>query len=61
MANAKKITVFFFRADNGSEPVHDWLSGLSKADRIRIGEDIRTVEFGWPVGMPVCRPLGRGL
>ena len=20
-----------------------------------------TVEFGWPIGMPVCRPLGHGL
>ena len=26
-------------------------------DRKRIGEDIKTVEFGWPIGMPVCRPL----
>jgi phage-related protein len=30
-------------------------------DRKRIGEDIKTVEFGWPVGMPACRPLGHGL
>jgi phage-related protein len=27
----------------------------------RIGEDIRTVELGWPIGMPVCRALGKGL
>ncbi len=20
-----------------------------------------TLEFGWPIGMPVCRPLGKGL
>ena len=26
-----------------------------------IGEDIKTVEFGWPVGMPICRPMGNGL
>jgi phage-related protein len=30
-------------------------------DRKQIGEDIRTVEYGWPIGMPVCRPLGNGL
>ncbi|MSV27146.1 MAG: type II toxin-antitoxin system RelE/ParE family toxin [Bryobacterales bacterium] len=30
-------------------------------DRKRIGEDIKTVEFGWPIGMPVCRSLGKGL
>jgi len=23
--------------------------------------DIKTVEFGWPVGLPVCRSLGDGL
>jgi phage-related protein len=34
---------------------------LSPEDRKRIGEDIKTVEFGWPIGMPVCRPLGHGL
>ena len=30
-------------------------------DRKRIGEDIKTVEFGWPVGMPACRSLGGGI
>ena len=34
---------------------------LSKEERRIIGVDIKTVEFGWPVGMPVCRPLGEGL
>jgi len=41
--------------------VREWLKGLSPDDRKRIGEDIKTVEFGWPVGMPVCRPLGGGI
>ena len=26
-----------------------------------IGENIKTVEFGWPIGMPLCKPLGNGL
>jgi phage-related protein len=30
-------------------------------DRKRIGGDIKTVEFGWPIGMPVCRSLGNGV
>jgi hypothetical protein len=38
--------------------VRDWLKELSSEDRKHIGEDIKTVEFGWPIGMPVCRPLG---
>ena len=28
---------------------------------MRIGGDIRTVELGWPIGMPVCKPLKNGL
>lgn len=58
---AKKIEVVFFAGENGVEPVRDWLKSLSKADRIRIGENIREIEFEWPVGMPLCRPLGQGL
>jgi phage-related protein len=58
---AKKIAVVFFAGESGAEPVRAWLKSLDKADRIRVGEDIRTVEFGWPIGMPVCRPLGQGL
>ena len=42
--------------------MRDWLKSLaSPEDRKRIGEDIKTVEFGWPFGMPVCRPMGDGL
>jgi phage-related protein len=41
--------------------VRDWLKGLDDEDRRQIGVDIRKVEFGWPIGMPTCRALGRGL
>jgi len=58
----KRVPAIFFRTQAGSEPVRDWLRSLpSPEDRKRIGEDIKTVEFGWPVGMPVYRPLGGGL
>src|SRR5213082_2482936 len=43
------------------EPVREWLKGLSEDDRKRIGADIKTVEFGWPIGMPVCKPLRDGV
>jgi phage-related protein len=58
---AKKIKVAFFATEGGAEPVRDWLKSLSREDQKEIGDDIRTVEFGWPIGMPVCRPLGKGL
>ena len=41
----------------GTEPVRDWLKELSKADRKIIGADIKTLEFGWPIGMPLCRSI----
>jgi phage-related protein len=58
----KRVPAIFFRTEAGGEPVREWLKGLpSPEDRKRIGEDIKTVEFGWPVGMPVSRPLGDGV
>ena len=59
---AKRIPAVFFRTDAGGEPVREWLRSLSsREDRRLIGYDIETVEFGWPIGMPGCRPLGHGI
>jgi phage-related protein len=58
----KRVPAVFFRTAAGGEPVREWLKALpSSEDRKRVGEDIKTVEFGWPLGMPVCRPLGGGI
>lgn len=55
------MKVIFYREENGPEPVRNWLKGLDREDRRIIGTDIKTIEFGWPIGMPLCRPLGNGL
>ena len=57
----KRVPAIFYRTEAGGEPVREWLKGLSPDDRKRIGEDIKTVEFGWPIGMPVCRLLRDGI
>ena len=57
----KKIQAVFYASPNGNEPVRDWLKGLPEEDRRVIGYDVATVEYGWPIGMPVCRPMGEGL
>ncbi len=57
----KIVTVIFYRESNGSEPVRKWLKSLSKGNRKIIGEDIKTVELGWPLGMPLVRNIGDGL
>jgi len=56
-----KLNAIFFRTETGTEPVRDWLRELSKADKKTIGEDIKTVQFGWPLGMPLVDNLGHGL
>ena len=58
---AKRLTAHFYNNAAGLEPVRDWLRELTRDDRLAIGIDIKTVEFGWPIGMPTCRPMGKGL
>lgn len=53
----KVITAKFFRTTSGAEPVRKWLKELNKDDSHTIGEDIREAEFGWPIGMPLCRSI----
>jgi phage-related protein len=57
----KRVTARFYLTTAGANPVRDWLLKQPMADRQQIGHDIRDVEFGWPVGMPLCRSLGGGL
>src|SRR6266571_5201274 len=55
------LPVFFYRTKAGVEPVRTWLKELPDNDRRKIGSDLHRVQMDWPVGMPLCRSLGRGL
>lgn len=57
----KRLPARFYRSDNGREPVREWLKSLEPDERKVFGEDIKDVEFSWPIGMPLVRSLGRGL
>jgi phage-related protein len=57
----KRLPARFYRSDSGREPVREWLKALSAEDRKIVGEDIKDVEFAWPIGMPLVGPLGDGL
>jgi len=57
----KRLPARFYRTTGSTEPVRDWLKALEPSDRRIVGADIKEIEFDWPVGMPHCRPLGRGL
>jgi len=50
-----RLTVRFFRESSGAEPVRDWLKSLQHEEKREIGMDIKTVQFGWPMGMPLVR------
>lgn len=56
-----RLDVVFYRTGSGNEPVREWLKELSREDRRVIGEDIKTVQYGWPLGMPLVRKLEAGL
>jgi phage-related protein len=57
----RKIELVFFRNKAGGEPVREWLRGLGEAERRAIGTDLLRAQWRWPAGMPLCRPMGKGL
>ena len=57
----KRLPARFYRLDSGREPVRDWLKDLEPEDCKIVGDDIKDVEFAWPIGMPLVRSLGDGL
>jgi phage-related protein len=60
-SSPEKIPLIFMRTEAGSEPVREWLKGLPEAERRAIGKDLLRAQWRWPVGMPLCRPMGNRL
>ncbi len=61
MPAPRPLNVIFYRSASGNEPVRDWLKDLPADERRTIGEDIKTVQYRWPLGMPLVDSLGDGL
>ena len=61
MRPLKRLPAVFYLTDTEREPVREWLKDLKLEDRKVIGEDIKDVEFAWPMGMPLVRSMGKGL
>ncbi|MDY0185767.1 MAG: type II toxin-antitoxin system RelE/ParE family toxin [Desulfuromonadaceae bacterium] len=59
--NTPILDVRFFATNRGNEPVREWLKSLPANERRTIGEDIKTVQFGWPLGMPLVRKMAKDL
>jgi phage-related protein len=51
------LWVVFYCTEAGNEPVRQWLKELKREDRKTLGEDIKTAQYGWPLGMPLIRKL----
>ncbi len=55
------IPLQFWRSNTGREPTRDWFRSLSNVDRAILGLDLKRVQFGWPIGMPLVKAMGGGL
>ncbi|MCP4144608.1 MAG: type II toxin-antitoxin system RelE/ParE family toxin [bacterium] len=56
-----RFKVVFFRTRSGSEPVRKWLKSLPEPYKKILGEDIKTVQFDWPTGMPLVKKIEPGI
>ncbi|MBI4579458.1 MAG: type II toxin-antitoxin system RelE/ParE family toxin [Planctomycetes bacterium] len=57
----RRLDVVFFKTDQGTEPVREWLLSLAKSERKTIGDDVLKVQYCWPIGRPLVGNLGSGL
>jgi phage-related protein len=58
--DAPVLQVQFFRQGN-TEPVREWLQGLPRSIRHKIGTNVQAVQWRWPVGPPLVNGFGGGL
>ena len=61
MSDEARLQVIFYRTTAGNEPVREWLKALPPEERKIIGDDLKTAQYGWPLGMPLIRKLEAGL
>src|SRR3990172_7165005 len=61
LRNEFVLNVVFYRTESGNEPVREWLKELPRDNKRQIGEDIKTAQLGWPLGMPLIRKIDKDL
>jgi phage-related protein len=55
------LEVLFYRTATGNEVVLDFIRSFPADERKIIGGNLRTVQIGFPMGLPLCDHLGSGL
>jgi len=61
MSKPRPLPCVFYRTAAGNEPVREWLKALPREECRQIGTDIKAVQFGWPLGLPLVDALGGGV
>jgi len=61
MSLPRPLPCAFYRTTAGNEPVREWLKALPEGERKQVGGDIKAVQYGWPLGLPLVDSLGNGL
>jgi len=61
MSQLRPLPCAFYRTASGNEPVREWLKELPEFERKQVGSDIKAVQFGWPLGLPLVDSMGSGL
>jgi phage-related protein len=51
----------FNQTGSGREPVREWIRQLDPSSRVRLGRDLRRLQAGWPLGMPLVRKMDKDL
>ena len=51
----------FYKTEQGNQPCRDYLMSLSRDARREVGADIFAVQKGFPIGLPLCRKMGKDL
>ena len=57
----KDFEVVFFETASGKQPVREFIWGLTKEDKKEVGADIRTVQAGFPMGLPLVKKIDSGV
>lgn len=58
---SSKLELSFFRSEQQVEPIREWLKELTKEEKRIIGTDLKTIQFGWPLGMPLVKNVGNSI
>ncbi|WP_439477076.1 type II toxin-antitoxin system RelE/ParE family toxin [Brevundimonas sp.] len=53
--------VLFYQTVAGRDVIREWLRSFDRQDRAILGHDLKRIQIGFPIGLPLCRSLGGGL